>query len=397
MMPHMSNPSQFTRYAVGVMTGTSIDGIDAAMALITGNGLNLKAQLIAHISRSLGKLAIPLRNAAEQKAMNAGEFAKLACEFGDFHAKVIGNLVESVGHAPDLICVHGQTIFHQPPYSWQLINPAPIAQRFKCPMVSDLRQADLAAGGQGAPITPIADWILFREPDKSRAIVNLGGFCNVTILPRARMKLATDSPAAKFEFTEELNGIRGFDVCACNQVLDAVSRSALGTPFDDRGRTANRGKYNEAASESLLEILKRQRAHRRSLGTGDEAMQWVQDNLGRLAPDDLAYNATYAIGTCIAKSLVEHGVEEAIVAGGGARHELLLEVIDARAEIHIRPSDELGVPIEARESMCFAILGALCADGVPITLPQVTGCKPPAPRAGIWCMPIAGPGSPALG
>ena len=111
----------------------------------------------------------------------------------------------------DLVVAHGQTVFHAPPASWQLLNAAPIARAVRAPVVFDLRQADLAAGGQGAPITPLADWIMLRAHGPAaagRAIVNLGGFCNVTILP---------SGAGP-------EGVRGMDVCPCNHLLDGVAR-----------------------------------------------------------------------------------------------------------------------------------------------------------------------------
>ena len=371
----MKQPANDLRCVVGVMTGTSIDGLDASLVEIKGRGLEMSARLMRHASKPLGELRTTLRAAADQKAMTAGEFARLALDFGRLHADAIELLMQEAdldarGLTLDAICVHGQTVFHQPPVSWQLINPAPIAARFACPVVFDLRQADLCAGGQGAPVTPLADWILFRHALHRRAIVNLGGFCNVTILP------AGDSPAL-------IRDIAGFDVCACNQVLDAVARLALGVSFDDRGAAARQGQYDKQASESLLAILRRQRSNNRSLGTGDEAMQWVQGHLTSLTPNDLAFNATLAIGHCISDAIAQHGVEEVIAAGGGARHELLLEVIEQKLELRLHRSDQLGVPIEARESMGFAVLGALCADRVPITLPTVTGCHG-APIAGSW-------------
>lgn len=349
------------------MTGTSIDGIDAALVRIEGGELMTRATLVRHISQSLGDIGPRLRAAADQQPMTAGDFARLAWEFGELHARVIGELASHSG--VDLICVHGQTVFHQPPISWQLVNPAPIARRFACPVVSGLRQADLAAGGQGAPITPIADWILFRDAHKRRAIVNLGGFCNVTILPAQ----------------EALNEIRGFDVCACNQILDAVARRALSQPFDEGGAAASRGRATPQAVEALRALLERQRAAKRSLGTGDEAAHWVNNQLQvGLKPQDIAASAVHTIAMCIGDSLKAHDVDEIVLAGGGTRNIALVNEIARASDSAVVTSDALDVPIEAREAMAFAILGALCADGVAITLPQVTGCREPGPVAGVW-------------
>ena len=380
------------------MTGTSIDGIDASLVQIDGVGLHMQARLLHHHSRPLGDIGPVLRAAAEQMPMTAGDFAKLAWQFGELHAAVIAELLheaqmikpplplgEGRGEGPpvsgkshdsptvDLICVHGQTVFHQPPVSWQLVNTAPIAQRFGCAVVTDLRQADLAAGGQGAPITPIADWILFRAIGKRCAIVNLGGFCNVTVLP------------ANGNAEDEWRAIRGFDVCACNQILDVVAREALGRPFDEHGNAACRGRIDPRAAGALRESLERQRIGGRSLGTGDEAARWVHEQIKNgVGPSDIAATAVDAIARCIADALREHQPDAIILAGGGARNCALKESIAIASNSIVHLSDEFGVPIEARESMEFAVLGALCADGVAITLPQVTGCREPAPVAGVW-------------
>jgi anhydro-N-acetylmuramic acid kinase len=226
-------PPHRARHVIGTMTGTSIDGIDIAIARITGSGLSMHAKLIAHSSRSLGEIGGTLRRLAEGKAMTAQQIARAAWSFGELHAELIHAVLTE--HAriepPVLIAVHGQTIFHQPPISWQLINPAPIAARFDCPVVFDLRQADLAAGGQGAPITPIADWIMFRHESNRRAIVNLGGFCNITILPSA---VARPSRSCD-ESAQPLEDIHGFDLCACNHLLDAIAKRTLNAPYDDGG------------------------------------------------------------------------------------------------------------------------------------------------------------------
>jgi len=564
----MATQSDPVRHAVGVMTGTSIDGMDAALVRIEGAGLAMRATLVRHLARSLGDIGTRLRGAAEQKPMPAGEFARLAWEFGALHATVIDELVNEAAakqpHLPlplgegrgegahelarakshqlpptvsrpqkqpidpkildfarslrsdqtdaehrlwtllrnrrlggfkfrrqhpiepyildfycddaklaieldggqhntagarrsdrarteyiakrgirilrfwdhellsqtetvleviwnalqltqvdnprtltpnpspkgrgeghgfavlDLICIHGQTVFHQPPISWQLANPAPIAKQFSCPIVSDLRQADLAAGGQGAPITPIADWIFFRDERKRRAIVNLGGFCNVTILPATNAD-ASSSPSPRTGTSscrstpDDLSGIRGFDVCACNQVLDAVARAALHKPFDEDGAAARRGRAKPHAARTLMKALNQQRTGRRSLGTGDESTHWVNNQLqAGWSGEDIACSAAHAIARCIAEALRAHDIDEIVLAGGGARNLALTDAIADASNVTVIRSDGLGVPIDAREAMAFAILGALCADGVPITLPQVTGCAEPAPISGVW-------------
>lgn len=359
------------RRIVGIMTGTSIDGIDAAVVEIAGARLGMRPTFVAHRAADLGDLAAPLRRAAAQDPMSAGAFARLATDFGARIVEVVEAVVEGGGPAPDLIAVHGQTIFHQPPYSWQIVDPAPIAVRFGVPVVTDLRAADLAAGGAGAPITPLADWILYRAPGERRAIVNLGGFCNVTMLP------ASDGD-------EGIAGISGFDVCVCNQVLDAVARLTLDAPYDTEGRAAASGTADRDATSALLSILAAQRTAGRSLGTGDEAEAWVRAHAGRLPGPDLAASAVAAIADAIAAGLDLTRCDRVIVAGGGCRNVALLAALRRAVEAPVGPSDDLGLPAEAREAAAIAVLGALSADGVPITLPQVTACPVPAVLAGSW-------------
>jgi 1,6-anhydro-N-acetylmuramate kinase len=368
-MPDADSP---TRFVIGAMTGTSLDGIDVATAAIDGAGLDMRPRLLRHGTADLGPLAGDLRRAADQEPMTAEALARLALALGERYADAIAGAAEGVEHL-SLIAVHGQTIVHRPPVSWQLINPAPVALRFNCPVVFDLRQADLAAGGQGAPITPAADWVLFRHSDTCRAVVNLGGFCNVTVL--------SDDEG------EPLGGVRGFDVCACNQLLDEAARRGLDAPYDEGGRAAQHGEAQEYAVDELLAILTRQRTSCRSLGTGDEARSWIAAHAERLLPEDLAASVVEALARSITAAVADCDVDEIVVAGGGARNRALLDALRRRAGCALVVSDELGVPIQAREALAMAVLGALCADRVPITVARVTGRADPAPLAGTWCLP----------
>lgn len=358
------------RLIVGAMTGTSIDGMDAALVEISGTGLGMKAKLRAFVSRPLGAVAASLRAAADQQPLTAANFACLMHDFALRHVEVIGDLLAEAGARGStplpsklaLVVVHGQTIYHAPPVSWQLINPAPIAAALGCPVMHDLRAADLAAGGQGAPITPLADWILFRSSTKSRAIVNLGGFCNITLLP------AGGAP----------EDIRGYDCCACNQILDHLARRRLNQPYDDSGSNALAGRVHEPIAQQLRSMLVEQEQLGRSMGTGDEAATEAETLLRDCSHVDALATASAAIGWVVGESMRSKGAEEAYVAGGSSRHLALMKEIDAAFAGPIRArgistTNALGIRIDAREAVAMAILGALSADGVPITLKAVTG------------------------
>ncbi len=355
------------------MTGTSIDGIDAALVAIEGRGLDQRPLIVRGISRPLGSLASGLREAADQRPLTAARFSELAHELAMAHVRAITELLS--GDRCDLIAVHGQTIVHAPPLSWQIINPSPIAHHFGVPVVYDMRAADLSSGGQGAPITPITDAILLREYPSRAAVVNLGGFCNVT------------TGVGRTERGLDTAMIGGRDVCACNHVLDTVSRAALHQPYDEGGGHALAGSVDPEALDGLLAILNEQSMSGRSLGTGDEVSGWIEAHLTRVKPNDLAATACAAIGRAVAESVRD--AETILLAGGGTRNMALVKAIRlAAVPAGVRFADEAGISSTYREPVAIAILGSLCQDRVPITLPQVTGGgSVPPPLSGCWVLP----------
>ncbi len=353
------------------MTGTSLDGLDAALVRVEGRGLGIRACVERTAGRPLGDLGTRLRSLASGRAHTAGEIAAMARDLALLHADAVRDA--SRGAVIDLVAAHGQTVFHAPPLSWQLMNGAVLASEVGVPVVFDLRAADLAAGGQGAPITPIADAILFGDPAERRTVVNLGGFCNVTRLPR--VESASDS----------LGTIEAADVCACNHLLDAAARAALHAPFDAEGAAASRGRPLPRVVDALSSRLEAQRASGRSLGTGDESAALVADLGAGVAPNDLCRSVCEAIAVAVARAVGE--CDRVLLAGGGAHNRALVETIGARCAAPVETTSAHGVCIGDREAVSMAVLGALCDDRVPITLPRVTGCTRPAPVAGCWAKP----------
>lgn len=354
------------RHVVGCMTGTSLDGLDVALVAIDGTGLAMKPRLVRGHAHGLHHLGAALRDLAEQKPTTAGGIATLMRSFALLHREAIAALVGS--DRIDLIAVHGQTVMHVPPVSWQLFQPAPVAQAFAVPVVFDLRAADLAAGGQGAPITPLSDWICLRSQAETRVVVNLGGFCNLTILPQG------GGPET----------VRGFDVCACNQILDAIAREAFGTNYDVDGQAALGGTAIPEVTAALIAALRDQRRSGRSLGTGDELNRQVRTFVRSHAGGDVARSACRAIATTIAEA---GGRGRYCLAGGGASNAALVLELETLCPVGVCSTTDLGLDATWREAMAMAILGALCQDRVPITLPHVTGLDSAAPIAGCWALP----------
>lgn len=361
-----------TRLVAGCMTGTSMDAVDLALVRIEGEGLDMEAEVVRQHSQPLRTLAKLLRPLAMQRRRPAEKFANYAHMLGMTHMIALRKLIDQ--DRVDLIAVHGQTIFHQPPLSWQLLNPGPIAQDFGVPIVFDFRLADLSCGGQGAPITPLADHVLFRSADEARVVLNLGGFINFTWLP-----------ASPRSGQAALGSIRGGDICACNQLLDAVARKRFRQRYDDGGGRALIGHVCEEAEELLTTMLDCQASEHRSLGTGDETIEWVKMFQDACDGQDMARTACAVIANVVARHVGD--ADRIIVAGGGTLNEALMTELREALDPPLSLSDEFGVAAQYREAAAMAVLGALCQDRVPITLPQITGVIGDAPVAGCWMLP----------
>ncbi|MFM1823140.1 MAG: anhydro-N-acetylmuramic acid kinase/N-acetylmuramic acid 6-phosphate etherase [Planctomycetota bacterium] len=351
------------------MTGTSIDGdLDAAIVEIRGRGPAMRARFVAGLSHPLGALAEDLRRIARQEPLPAREFARVARAFGEAHAEALARLAADAGVRPDLAVLHGQTVFHAPPLGWQLLDPWPVAVRLGCRVRYDLRGANLASGGEGAPITPLADFTLFAGA-AGTVVMNLGGFINATLLPAA---------------ASGAGAIRGFDVCACNHLLDAVARARLGAPFDADGDRASRGtvdaetrtRISQAIAPSEARDETALRPARRSLGTGDEAARLV-GLTDHLSAEDACRTVADAIADAAMRVLASEGSDPSariLLAGGSARNRALRAAFAQRSAAPVETTEEShGLPVHMREPVGIAILGALADDGAGYCLPAVTG------------------------
>ena len=377
MQSALHRPDSAPRFVVGTMTGTSIDGdLDAAVIAVHGHGLDMNAPLVHGQSFSLGAMADDLRRAASGAAMTARDFTRLSHAFGLLHAEAIELLCEAASVRPDLVVLHGQTVMHAPPLSWQLVNPWPVAARLGCPVRYDLRAANLCSGGQGAPITPLADFILFGEETRAKTILNLGGFANATLLPARR-----EGPGA----------IRGLDLCPCNHLLDRVARTRLGRAFDEDGRAARQGRANESIAAAIAEMAMEPAQAlaargRRSLGSGDEATQAI-DRTDDLSPEDACATVVEAVARMLADGLAAAGHASSapiVVAGGSARHRILCNRLAQLSGSAVETSDvHAGIPCNMREAAAIAVLGALADDGVRFSLEQVTGARSLVPESAV--------------
>lgn len=361
------NANLESRLVFGAMTGTSLDGLDLAAVLIEQRGLAMRAEIIANRSCALDGAA-DLRRLAAGEPFTAQAIARMAHNLGTTHAREIASFSRELQRSPDLLAVHGQTIYHAEGLNWTLLDLAPLMTSVDCPIFSQPRLHDMATLGTGAPITPLADWVLLRG-DRARVVVNLGGFCNATILP------ANCAP----------NDVRAFDVCACNQLLDEASRRWLNEPFDRDGAAGVRGAIDAERASAITNKLATQTNHAaaKSLGTGDEHFSLLTSLEALPNVDDRIATLVASIGAAIRARIADHGNAEWLLFGGGA-HNLGL-----RRALEVDAIGTSTLACDVREAAAMAVLGALAFDGVSITLDAVTGrTNAPKHLDGQWTMPI---------
>lgn len=371
---------------MGLMSGTSCDGVDAAIVDVAGRGRRIRVRLVGHhhvsypseLRRRLLAVMSPARTATQ-------EISELHAALGRFYAAVARSAVRRIRPTTriHLVGVHGQTICHLPRSgngaTLQIGEPSHLAVAMDCPVIADFRQADLAVGGQGAPLVPWTDYILFGHPRRSRAMQNIGGIANITYLP------AGGRP----------EDVIAFDTGPGNMVIDELVRVATHgrCHFDARGARAARGLVLEPILSRWLRHPFFARRPPRSAGRDEFGRTFVRTELPRLRaasdrPEDWIATATAFTARTIAGACrcflrrsggVTMPIDELIVAGGGAANITLLAMLAAEFPgVPVRTLDALGIPIDAKEAVSFAMLAVAHADGVAANLPQVTGARTPA-------------------
>ena len=234
----------------GVMSGTSADGVDVALVRVSPGGDAPGVEVLGHREFAYSAaLRAQVLAAMDAPAMPVAELARLNWRLGEEYAHAIEATCRELNVQPELVGMHGQTIYHQAGASafageavratWQIGEAAVVRERLRVPVVSDFRAADLAAGGQGAPLVPMADFCLFRSAETGRVLLNLGGIANVTVLPAGCA----------------LDEVSAFDTGPANMVIDALAQRFFGRSFDEGGALAANGVACTGAVEALLREL----------------------------------------------------------------------------------------------------------------------------------------------
>lgn len=372
--------------AVGLMSGTSLDGIDAAVVRIEGCGLDARAELLHFYSRPYDDAlrerlkalcTMEQSNVALVCGMNA-YLAELFAEAALAAVREAGLLMDDV----DFVSSHGQTVWHIPqadaadPYlvksTLQIGDLSVLAKRTGKPAVGDFRPADMAVGGQGAPLAPYGDLILFRHPEKGRLLQNVGGIGNCTALP------AQAGPADVF----------AFDTGPGNMVIDQTVYLLSGgrRTYDESGSWAAKGKADEELVEELMEHpyfrMEPPKSTGRELFGKAYASEFLARAEGRgLSPADIVATATAFTARTIADGYRRFvfprcRIDEVIVSGGGAHNRTLLKMLaELLPEQAVMTAKSLGLDDDAKEAVIFALLGNDFLHGIANNLPAATGAS----------------------
>ena len=369
---------------IGVMSGTSTDGISAALVRLEAHRRGYRHALLQLCTLPFApQLRSRLLNCAEGARLPASHLSVLNVELGEAIAQTANHAARQAGvplSRVDLIGSHGHTIFHGParsarsqtPSTLQIGEPAVVAARTGVTTVADFRTADVAVGGQGAPLAPYVHWLLFTDRQRGRSIHNLGGIANLTYLP----------PAAKPE------QIIAFDTGPGNMVIDAlVTHFTNGrSKFDRDGRTAARGSVSQSLLDELLKHPYFRRSPPKSTGREEFGAEFGAALLNRarrlrLGSDDIVATATALTARSIAGAykrfvLPRRRLDAIYFAGGGARNRTLLRMIgEALPGPTISPIDALGVTSESMEALAFAVLACEAVRGRCANVPAVTGAS----------------------
>lgn len=373
---------------IGLMSGTSLDGVDAAVVRIQGAGITSKADMLAFYCKEYDdELRERLKKLCTRRGTGTEEICNMNAYMGEVFALAAQEAANSAGISIediDFISSHGQTIWHQPvvdaadrcatPSTLQIGDISVIAKHTGVPVIGDYRPADMAVGGQGAPLTPYADYILLRDSKAGRIAQNIGGIGNCTILPAGG----------------EQESVTAFDTGPGNMLIDQAIYQLSGgaLSYDCNGEWASRGQVNHELLDELLTHPYYGQSPVKTTGREmfgeDYALEWLEKGkLRGLEAEDIVATFTALTARTIADAYRQfvfphHSIRDVIVSGGGARNATLMRWLAEELPAQkVVASDEMGLPGDAKEAIAFALLANDFIHGLPNNLPRVTGAARP--------------------
>ncbi|MBI3698181.1 MAG: anhydro-N-acetylmuramic acid kinase [Acidobacteria bacterium] len=353
----------------GLMSGTSVDGIDVALVDIRGAGWRMRVRPLAHYCFPYPRKVREAVLGISDSIAYTGVVTRLHFRLGELFAAAVERACRLAKTRVDLVGSHGQTIYHEGGRcTLQVGEPAVIAERTGADVVADFRPADLAAGGQGAPLVPYVDYLLYLSPMVARVALNIGGIANITVIPAG-------APPEQ---------VIAFDTGPGNLVLDALAAHFSGgrRRYDRDGRMAARGRVDRKLLGTLLRDPYFRRPPPKSAGREQYGERFVAGLLDRgLEPSDLMATATALTAASIALGIRRYAGQtgELIVSGGGLHNPQLMALLAGFLPgMRIRPSNDFGIDSDAKEAIAFAVLAYETYHCRTSNLPSATGARHPA-------------------
>jgi anhydro-N-acetylmuramic acid kinase len=365
--------------AVGVMSGTSLDGIDAALVRIVARGNGYDVQLLRYQTIAMdGELKRALRDALPPSDGSVAVVAALHRALGEAFANAARRIAGD--EAVDYVASHGQTLWHDGArhVTFQLGDAFAIREAMKATVCYDFRSADCAAGGHGAPLVPYVDAMLLSSPQEDRVALNVGGIANVTLLPKSHGVGSEE-------------GVVGFDTGPGNMLIDTLvrERSRGRMAFDANGALAATGTVDQEVLGAMLADDYFGQSPPKTTGRerfGAQFLSRFSERLARLSTEDAAATLTELTAASMANAIEAASLAHArvIVSGGGARNASLMSRLAARLpQASVEASDRFGIPSDAKEAIAFAVLGYETLRGRNANSPRATGARAGVPLGAI--------------
>lgn len=366
-------------YSVGLMSGTSLDGIDAVLAEISGSGLDTKIKQIEFITLEIPKdIKEEIRNCCVEEKSSVDLICSLNFKIGYLFSQAVKEVCKKANfniEDLDFIASHGQTIFHIPrgynnlvPSTLQIGEPAVIAYETNTKVISNFRTMDMAAGGEGAPLVPYSEFLLYGNNNKNIALQNIGGIGNVTVIPN----------------TSNIDDVFAFDTGPGNMIIDEVCQRLFNKKYDENGYLASKGKINEEMLKDLMSHEYINQPPPKSTGREVFGQVYVDNMLNKyknVDKHDLIATVTMFTARTICDNyknfvIPKVNIDTLLVGGGGAHNKTLMGYLkELLPGVEVLTQDEYGYSSDAKEALAFVILGNETLNNSFSNVVSATGAK----------------------
>ena len=366
-------------YSVGLMSGTSLDGVDAVLVDIKGTGLDTKVEVIAFNTYDIPE---DIKQEIKKACLPSESSTALICSLNFKLGYLFSDAVKSICREANIktedlefVATHGQTVYHIPkaidnyiPSTLQIGEPAIIALENNVKVVSNFRTMDMVAGGEGAPLVPYSEFILYGGRGEDIALQNIGGIGNVTIIPGEK----------------DMRKVYAFDTGPGNMMIDEACQRLFGVKYDKGGEIASRGQVNKNMLDKLMAHPYINLIPPKSTGReefGEDYVASLLEEYSHLSKEDIVATLTAFTAESIVDSYKKHviprvNLRKVIIGGGGAHNKTLLKFIkNGLPGIEVLTQEDVGYSSDAKEAIAFAILGNETIHGNPSNMTSATGAK----------------------